>query len=329
MLVLNAPLLSCLETDGKEFETYYQKAVEITGKHFENKRTLFNPIYVSDVCLADCPYCGFRGTNVGFKRKTLKPEETVREALFLKERGINCILILAGDYKHSKYVEMLYDNIKAVKEEVNPGWIGIEVATLEIAEYAKLREAGANSVTVFQETYNRTRYSCLHQVRYKGDFDFRFNAQKRAILAGFEEVGLGVLYGIGFWKEDTIAMAEHALKLREEFPNVKFRFSFPRLQLSRGQDRSCRTEQMTTSDLRKAITGIRLTFPQDSLVLTGRETVKFLCKSAAVVDTLGYAGQTTVGGYTLNVNGNNQFKLNKTYAYDYFINELKENGWQG
>jgi 2-iminoacetate synthase len=292
MLVLNdvsiAFLLACFEADDECFETYYQKeAVEITRKHFGNQRTLFNPVYVSDVCLADCPYCGYRGMNVGFKRKTLNPEETLKEALFLKQRGINCILILAGDYKHSKYVEMLHDNIKAVKEEVNPDWIGIEVATLETDEYAKLKEAGANSVTVFQETYNRKRYSYLHQVKYKGDFDFRFNAQRRAILAGFEEVGLGVLYGIGFWKDDTIAMAEHAQQLRKEFPHVKFRFSFPRLQLSMGQDKSCRTERVTISDLRKAIIGIRLTFPRDSLVLTGRETVEFLCKSASIVDTLG------------------------------------------
>ncbi|GHT39944.1 thiamine biosynthesis protein ThiH [Bacteroidia bacterium] len=332
MLVLNntaiQPLLSCFEADDEKFETYYDKAVKLTQINFGNKRKLFNPVYVSDVCLADCPYCGYRGTNVQFKRRTLNPEETVKEALFVKQRGVNCILVLAGDYKHSHYVEMLCENIKAIKEEVNPGWLGVEVATLEVDEYAKLKEAGVNSVTVFQETYNRRRYSHLHQVKYKGDFDFRFNAQRRAILAGFEEVGLGVLYGIGFWKDDTIEMVEHALQLREEFPYVKFRFSFPRLQLSTGQDTNCRTENVTTSYLLKAIVGVRLTFPQDSLVLTGRETVKFLSKSASVVNILGYAGQTAVGGYTLDSNGFSQFELDGTDNFDMFKQSLMKNGYE-
>ena len=321
-------LQTCLELDDKSFVSYYNKAVKVTQQNFGNKRLLFNPVYVSDVCLADCPYCGFRGMNVHLKRRTLKPEETVKEAMFLKQRGINCILVLAGDYKHSQYVDMLYHNIKAIKEEVNPKWLGIEVATLEIDEYARLKEAGANSVTVFQETYNRKRYAQLHQAKYKGDFDFRYEAQRRAILAGFAEVGFGALYGIGFWKDDTIAMAEQAMQLREEFPHVKFRFSFPRLQFSEGQDEGCRTEEVEELDLLKAITYTRLMFPKDNLVLTGRETVDFLCKSAAIVNVLGYAGQTSVGGYTLNNSGASQFELNGNESFEMFYQSLKVKGYE-
>ena len=322
------PIETCLAENDESFVAYYEKAVKITHQNFGNKRLLFNPVYMSDVCLADCPYCGYRGMNVQFKRRTLTPKETVKEAMFLKQRGINCILLLAGSQKHSQYIEMLYHNIKAVKEEVNPKWLGIEVATLEIDEYARLKEAGASSVTVFQETYNRKRYAQLHYTEYKGSFDFRYNAQRRAILAGFSEVGFGALYGVGFWKEDTIAMAEHALQLRKEFPHVKFRFSFPRLQISEGQDADCRTEHVTTSDLLKVITYIRLIFPKDDLVLTGRETVDFLCKSAAIVNLLGYAGQTSIGGYTLNNHDICQFELNKNKSFEEFGQLLKENGYE-
>jgi len=324
------PLEICLADDNKNFASFYKKAVKLTQQNFGNKRLLFNPIYVSDVCFADCPYCGYRGMNVQFKRKTLTPEETIKEAMFLKQRGINCILVLASDYKNSQYqyVEMLYHNIKVIKEEVNPEWLGIEVATLEIDEYARLKEAGANSVTVFQETYNRKRYAQLHQTEHKGNFDFRYNAQRRAIMAGFSEVGFGALYGVGFWKDDTIAMAEHALQLREEFPHVKFRFAFPRLQVSEGQEADCRTEYVTTLDLEKAMTYIRLLFPNDNLVLTGRESASFLCKSAAIVNILGYAGQTSVGGYTLNNYGANQFELNKKISFEGFCKSLKENGYE-
>jgi 2-iminoacetate synthase len=318
-------LNSCLNSDDKEFDEYYNKAKELTNTQFGNKRKLFNPIYVSDICLADCPYCGYRISNKGIPRKTLKPLEVVQEANYLGSRGVSNLLLLAGDYKHSKYVEMLSENISALKKQVNPNWIGIEVATLEVSEYAKLKNAGAESVTVFQETYNRKRYAELHTVtEYKGDFDNRYNAQERAIKGGFEEVGFGVLYGVGFWKEDTLQMAEQALDLQEKYPNVKLRFSFPRLQLSKGQDESCKTEEVTEGNIEKAFVGIRLLFPNASMVLTGRESVNFLTEYASVVDTLGYNGATNVGGYTGIGKGLNQFQLNSENDFSNFKNQLEK-----
>jgi len=118
------------------------------------------------------------------------------------------------------------------------------------------------------------------------------------------------------------------MQLRAEFPHVKFRFSFPRLQVSEGQEADCRTEDVTTSDLQKAITYIRLTFPKDNLVLTGRENVNFLCESASIVNILGYAGQTSVGGYTLNKGNANQFTLDKYYNFDTFVSSLKKYAYE-
>jgi 2-iminoacetate synthase len=318
-------LLDSIESSESDFDLLYKKACEITTKNFGKKRTLFNPIYVSDICLSDCPYCGYRISNNTFKRKTLKPHETIQEANFLKERGIENILILAGDYKHSKYVEMLVDNIRLLKQEIKPNWIGIEVATLEIEEYEKLKAAGAESVTVFQETYDINRFNQLHNFsEYKGDFDFRFNAQERAIKAGFSEIGFGVLYGVGNWIDDTVSMAEHALNLKLKYPSINIRFSFPRLQESIGQSNTCRTEEISENQLLKSIVGIRLCFPDASLVLTGRETVDFLCKSASIVNILGYDGRTNVGGYNDNNNnkGLNQFQLNTKSDFNYFKSQL-------
>jgi 2-iminoacetate synthase len=318
-------LVTCLETDDEMFKTYYEKAIDITAQEFGNKRTLFNPIYISNKCVNDCPYCGYRKSNKKIGRKTLKPKETVKEALFLTQRGVKCILLVAGDYKHSKYVEMLCQNIKDIKKHINPEWLGVGVAVLEIDEYKMLKEAGATFVSVFQETYNRSLYQNLHEDSvYKADFNFRYHAQERAIEAGFNEVGLGVLYGVGFWKEDTYNMAEHAIRLREKYPHVKLRFSFPRLQKSENQSETCKREHISSSQLLRAITGIRLMFPDSSLVLTGRETVDFLCQQSAVVNVLGYGGRTNVGGYTINVNGISQFELNRQNTFESFVTLLKE-----
>jgi len=317
-------LLDCLYSNNKDFSKYWDNAQKLTDKYFGIKRILFNPIYLSDICLADCPYCGFRVSNKGVSRKTLKPQETIEEARFLINRGVKNILLLAGDFKHSKYVEMLRQNIISLKRMEDINWLGIEVATLETDEYKILLDAGANSVTVFQETYNRNRYDMLHTVtEYKGDYYNRYNAQEKAIKAGFKEVGFGVLYGVGFWQEDTIAMAEHALQIQDKYPNIHLRFSFPRLQLSNGQDESCQIEKVTKQQLQRAITSIRLLFPSASLVLTGRETVDFLVENASVVNVLGYNGSTMVGGYANNTEGVSQFQLNNRSVFNTFKNKLE------
>lgn len=317
-------LLDILNSSDAEFKNFYNEAIKFTKKVFGKTRTLFNPIYVSNICLADCAYCGYRSSNKKMLRKTLNPSETVQEAVFLQNRGIENILVLAGDYKHDKYIEMLLANIEAIKQKVNPKWLGVEVATLEIAEYKNLKNVGVESVTVFQETYDRKRYEELHKSEYKGNFDFRFNAQERALQAGIEEVGLGVLYGTGFWETDTIAMAEHALLLQKKYPSAKFRFSFPRLQESIGQSESCRTETVTEEQILRAIVGIRLLFPTASLVLTGRESVGFLAEHASIVNILGYNGSTVVGGYTLNKEGLSQFTLDSKDTFDALLKELEE-----
>lgn len=321
-------LIDVLDSDEYQFRAFYARAAAVTTDVFGQRRTLFNPIYVSNICLADCSYCGYRVSNKGLHRKTLSPDETIKEARFLRARGIEDILILAGDYKHDKYVEMLLANIYAIKQAVNPRWLGVEVATLETEEYQKLKAAGVNSVTVFQETYDRARYRKLHNnPEYKGDFDFRYDAQERAIRAGIKEVGLGVLYGVGSWRADTIAMAEHAAAIQSLQLSAKLRFSFPRLQSSTGQSADCQTEVVAEAQLLRAIVAIRLSFPGSSLVLTGRESIQFLAKYASVVDVLGYNGSTSVGGYTLNDEGLSQFDLNSEKSFADFSRELKRNGF--
>lgn len=316
-------LVDVLNSDNNQLIEYRQLAEKKTDEFFGNKRKLFNPIYVSNICLADCPYCGYRVSNKKLSRKTLKPKESIQEAQFLKNRGVENILVLAGDYKHDKYLEMLIANIKAIKETVNLKWLGVEVATLEVEEYRKLKEIGVESVTVFQETYDKKRYELLHQnPEYKGNFNFRKEAQERVIQAGIKQVGFGVLYGVGFWMDDTIGMAEHAHELLTKYPNAQIRFSFPRLQTSVGQSEDCKTDLVTEEQLSRAVIGIRLAFPSAEIVLTGRESLHFLSDHFSLATTLGFNGATSVGGYSINKDGLKQFELDNVETFDAFTNQL-------
>ena len=71
-----------VDSTAYQFQVYCNKAIEITQKHFSDRRRVFNPIYVSDVCVNDCLYCGFRRSNKLFKRITLNPAKLERGYIF-------------------------------------------------------------------------------------------------------------------------------------------------------------------------------------------------------------------------------------------------------
>ena len=315
IFALAKQILKCKDN---ELSSFAQLAKELTEINFNNRRSLFNPIYISNVCDGDCLYCGYRKANSNAIRSTLTPEQTLQEALFLNNRGINNILFLAGEYKHDKYVEMLIQNISIVQEKVRPNWIGIEVASLKKEAYEKLIKLGVKCVTLFQETYDIKRYNDLHSSGIKSDFFYRLNTLHRAANVGIPEVGLGVLYGVGDWYYDTLAMIQHGLSLKEEFPKLKLRFSFPRLMKSECQDEKAISELIDERILYKIIVTLRNYFPDSSLVLTGRESVSFVDKIVDIVNVFGKAGSTSVGGYTLNPNGLEQFELMNDNGFSEF-----------
>ena len=314
-----------LKCNDEELSSFTLSAKELTKTNFDDTRTLFNPIYVSNVCDGDCLYCGYRKSNTNAIRRTLTSEQTLQEAWFLKNRGINNILFLAGEYKHDKYVEMLIKNISIVQEKIHPNWIGVEVASLKKEAYVELMKVGVKSVTLFQETYDIKRYNELHKTGIKSDFFYRLNTLHRAANAGIMEVGLGVLYGVGDWYYDTLAMIQHGLSLKEEFPKLKLRFSFPRLMKSECQDEKAITELIDEYLLYKIIITIRNCFPDSSLVVTGRELARFVSKIIDVVNVFGKAGSTSVGGYTINPNGLEQFELSNDAEFSQFYQIFSTN----
>jgi len=318
-----------LNSSDNVFAIYVEKAKQLTLENFGNKRILFNPIYVSNVCDGDCLYCGYRKTNKPHKRITLTPQQTLQEANYLRARGIFNILFLAGDFCHDKYLGMLLNNISIVKENIKPKWIGVEIASLDSNAYTELLKHGVNSVILFQETYDKNRYKFLHPSGSKADYFYRLNTLHRAAMANIPEVGFGVLYGVGNWYSDTISMLEHALSLKDEFPNLNLRFSFPRLMKSEAQDENAITELIDEETLFKIIIAVRNCFPASSLVLTGRESFEFMYRVIDVVNVFGKEGTTVVGGYTFTKMGNEQFELHKELdsnikSLDEFINKLRK-----
>ena len=319
-----------LYSSDEGFNFLRKEAADLTSQHFCKKRTLFNPVYISDVCVNDCVYCGYRNSNRDFSRTTLTTEQVLAEVEFVLSRGVRKILLLAGEYGRRAYVQMLLRAISAIKTKFPDVWLGLESAPLEEEDYQLFNKAGLDGVILFQETYSRQVYKKYHgSVGPKSNYDYRRGGLVRAVRGGISEVGFGVLFGLSDPATEVLEMHRHASEISELNPEIKMRFSFPRIQVAIGQTEHDYT-RVSKNLLKKLIVATRLAFPESRIVLTARETQAFRLGLLDIATDIGEAGSTVVGGYTINRNTSSlsQFELPGTGLLSSLRYISKSNGFR-
>lgn len=288
-------LVACVKaSSSSEFADLRSEAAVLTQQTFGVNREIFAPIYLSNICINDCGYCGFRKSNTAITRRTLNSDEVLSEARYLRSNGVEKLLLLAGEYKEDRYVRMISSNVKRLMEQHSPDWVGVEIAPVSTKSYRSLLKAGTSAVVLFQETYDESAYNSHHAgVGPKGDFSYRVHALERALEAGFTELGLGILIGLGDPWADVERMFRHAKRLMVS-DSVRLRFSLPRLRTGASFPKEASGEGL----VEKLAVCARLMFPKAEIVLTGRESLDFLLSMADIVTIFGKGGSTIVGGYT-------------------------------
>ena len=128
-------------------------------RYFGNNVCLFSPIYIANYCENSCRYCGFRSKS-DIKRAKLDLEEIEEEMKALAETGIEDVLILTGESERFSSVDYIADACRIASKYFKV--VGIEVYPANVDSYEKLREAGADFVTVFQESYNKEAFDYYH-----------------------------------------------------------------------------------------------------------------------------------------------------------------------
>lgn len=315
-----------------QFQLIEQRASALTLKHFGKQRMLFNPIYLSNICINDCAYCGYRKSNHALQRRTLNSKELLSEVAFLINRGVHNILLLAGEFGHKAYLKMILQAVDTIKNNYPSVWLGLEAAPLEVADYQLLKKAGVDSIIIFQESYSRSAYAFSHgNAGPKSNFEYRREALDRAVTGGFREVGLGVLYGLADAIFETVEMHKHADELIKINPDIRLRFSFPRIQKAEGQDlNSLDGVEVSEALLYRLMVATRLAYPEMKIVLTARESQDFRLKALNIVTEVGEEGSTVVGGYTANNTNlilDAQFKLSGLNSLRQFKQKMEANGF--
>ncbi len=177
-------------------------------------------------------------------------------------------------------------------------------------EYRILHEAGADYVTVFQETYDPDTYAVNHPGGPKSVLSYRFNAQERALMGGMRGVGFAPLLGLRKdWRKDAFDCGMHAYLLQRKYPHAEISFSLPRLRpcSSHMEDDVAVTER----NLLQVAMAYRLFMPFVAETISTRECPRFRDGILSICATKISAGSSvSIGGHSnVKDKGDSQFEL--------------------
>lgn len=265
--------------------------------HFGQRVLLFAPLYLASACMNDCSYCGFR-KSADVERVKLSREAAVAEARALAASGHRTIDLVTGEIPTDPFVDYVRDVVEAILERTAIRRINLNLGALSEEQFRRLREAGAAGYHLYQETYEPQVYLDVHGRGPKRDMANRVDASVRALRAGFESIGLGVLLGLGPVRGDLARLALHAHELRREFPRAKLGFSLPRIQEAGQRPELLAGTQVDDETFIKAVLFLRLEFPDAHMTVTTRESPELRDSLLGLGITKLSAGVSTApGGY--------------------------------
>lgn len=263
---------------------------------------LFAPLYLASPCANDCTYCGFR-RSARVQRMILGPAELLAEARVLADAGHRSIDLVTGEIPRDVFVDSVCRAVELVRARTPIERVHLNLGALSEAQYRRLRNAGAVGYHLYQETYDPTTYTRVHPAGPKRVMAWRLEAPARALSAGFEHIGLGVLLGLAGMRAELVALVRHARGLRRAHPNARLGFSLPRLK-AHGADRTGAAPfAVDDRDFLKAFLFLAGELPDAHLTITTREPAAIrdlLIATCATKASAGAHGGASVrpGGYS-------------------------------
>ncbi len=298
-------------------------AKEKRERYFGKNVYFFTPLYISNYCENNCIYCGFNCKN-NINRMKLDFEEIEKELIEIQKSGLEEILILTGESKKMSDVEYICNSIRIAKKYFKN--IGVEIYPLNTDEYKLLHQAGADYVTVFQETYDKDVYEKKHQGGRKRIYPYRLNSQERAILGGLRGVAFGALLGLCDYRKDTLATASHIYYLQKKYPQIEYSVSIPRLRPTVA-DKTINPNDIDEKKLLQIMCAYRIFLPYINMTISTRESAVFRNNAVQIAATKISSGVSTGIGKHDETNthkGDEQFEIADNRTTDEIYKTLKE-----
>lgn len=236
-----------------------------------------------------------------YRAKKLTQEEIAREVIALQDMGHKRLAIEAGEDPLHNPLEYILESIRTIYRVRHKNGairrVNVNIAATSIEDYRKLKEAGIGTYILFQETYHKEAYRQLHPSGPKSDYNYHTEAMDRAMEAGIDDVGCGVLFGLDKYAYELVGLIMHAEHLEARFGVGPHTISVPRV---------CPADDVNPQDLNavpdeifeKIVAVICIAVPYTGMIVSTRETKEVREKVLALgVSQMSGGSRTSVGGY--------------------------------
>lgn len=328
-----AVLLECeLEEENEEI---FRLAKEIKQKFYGNRIVMFAPLYLSNYCVNGCTYCPYHLKNKQISRKKLSQEDIEKEVIALQDMGAKRLALEAGEDPVNNPIEYILESIKTIYSIKHKNGairrVNVNIAATSVENYKKLKDAGIGTYILFQETYNKESYEALHPTGPKSNYEYHTEAMDRAMEAGIDDVGIGVLFGLNLYRYDFIGMLMHAEHLEASFGVGPHTISVPRLQRAQDINPDEFDNGIDDDIFAKIVVCLRIAVPYTGMIISTRESAN--CRERLLelgITQISGGSRTSVGGYSQEESEEDcsaQFDISDRRSLDEIVNWLISLGY--
>lgn len=293
-------LLSC--EDAARNERIFELARRIKDTYYGNRIVLFAPLYLSNYCVNGCVYCPYHATSKAITRKKLTQAEIAAEVTALQDMGHKRLAIELGEHPAENPIEYVLESLRTIYSVKHKNGAirraNVNIAATTVENYRKLKEAEIGTYILFQETYHRESYEKLHPTGPKHDYAWHTEAHDRAMTAGIDDVGLGVLFGLERYRYEFAGLLMHAEHLEAVFGVGPHTISVPRIRPAEGIDPGTFDNGVDDATFEKIVACIRIAVPYTGMIVSTRENRA--CRERLLelgVSQISGGSRTSVGGY--------------------------------
>ncbi|MDY3007120.1 [FeFe] hydrogenase H-cluster radical SAM maturase HydG [Anaerococcus sp. AGMB00486] len=321
-------LLSCELDDFNE--EIFKLAKELKLKFYGNRIVLFAPLYLSNYCVNGCLYCPYHAKNKTIPRRKLNQDEIRKEVIALQDMGHKRLALETGEDPINNPIDYVLESIKTIYSIKHKNGsirrVNVNIAATTIENYKKLLDAEIGTYILFQETYHKKNYETLHPSGPKHDYNYHTEAMDRAMEAGINDVGCGVLFGLQNYEYEFVGLLMHAEHLEAKFNCGPHTISVPRIQPADDIDPDEFDNSLSDRMFEKIIACLRIAVPYTGMIISTRESKEVREKVLDLgISQISGGSKTTVGGYSKDigdVSGSNQFELSDNRTLDDVVNWL-------
>lgn len=328
-----AVLLECDQDDlNQQMETL---AKEIKQKFYGNRIVMFAPLYLSNYCINGCTYCPYHFKNKNICRKKLTQDEIRQEVIALQDMGHKRLALEAGEDPVHNPIEYILESIETIYSIKHKNGairrVNVNIAATTVENYRRLKDAGIGTYILFQETYHKERYEQLHPTGPKHNYAYHTEAMDRAMEAGIDDVGIGVLFGLEGYRYDFVGMLMHAEHLEAAMGVGPHTISVPRIRPADDIHPEDFPDAISDDLFAKIVAVLRIAVPYTGMIISTRESQKSRERVLDLgVSQISGGSRTSVGGYAEEEpeeENSAQFDLNDTRTLDQIVNWLLDLGY--